>query len=209
MSNTVPYEVIAAAPITLYTHTADTAMPTLDTDAAGVISAGWSKIGNSGDLSYDNGAGVSIEHAQNVSMWRALGDSGARKIFRQDEDCRIKVKVVDLRLETYALALNGNTVTTVPSGVGTVGYRKIGLTRGLTVNTKALLIRLLVSPYGADYIGQYYFPRVAIVGAPTVQYQKTDPAGLELQFDALINPDAASEFERFGVLVFGDAEADT
>lgn len=209
MANTVPYEVIAAAPIALYAHDADTAMPALDDDAAAVVLAGWTKLGVSGDLSYDNGAGVQIEHAQNVSPWRALGDSGARKIFRQDEDCRVRVKVVDLRLETYAYALNGNTVTEVAAGVGTVGYRKIGLSRGLTVNTKALLIRLLMSPYGADWIGQYYFPRVAIVGSPTVQFMKTEPAGLELQFDALVNPDAAAESERFGVLLFGDADADT
>jgi len=36
-----------------------------------------------GDLSYDDGAGVSIEHPQNTVKWRALGDSGSRKIFHQ------------------------------------------------------------------------------------------------------------------------------
>jgi hypothetical protein len=206
--NTVPFEVIAAAPIQLYTHTAGTAKPSLDTSAANVVLAGWSKVGISGDLSYDDGAGVSIEHPQNVVKWRALGDSGARKVFRQDEDCTVKVKVVDLRLETYSLALNGNTVTPVNSGVGTVGYKKIGLSRGLSVNTKALLIRLLISPYGEDWIGQYYFPRVALVGTPTVQFMKTTPAGLELAFDALVDPDASAE-ERFGVLEFGTEDADT
>lgn len=208
MANTVPYEVIAAAPIALYTHAADTAKPSLDLAAAAVVSAGWSKVGVSGDLSYDDGAGVSIEHPQNVVKWRALGDSGSRKVFRQDEDCMVKVKVVDLRLETYALALNGNTITETASGVGTVGYKKIGLSRGLSVNTKALLIRLLISPYGADWIGQYYFPRVALVGTPTVQFLKTTPAGLELTFDALVDPNA-TEQERFGVLEFGTEDADT
>jgi hypothetical protein len=206
MPNTLPYEVIAAAPIALYVNDADTAMNALDDDETDLLADDWVKVGVSGDLSYDDGAGVSIEHPQGTVKWRALGDSGARKIFRQDEDCMVKVKVVDLRLETYALALNGNTVTTVAAGVGTVGYKKIGLSRGLSVNTKALLIRLLVSPYGEDYIGQYYFPRVALVGTPTVQFMKTTPAGLELQFDALVKPDAAAD-ERFGVLVFGNAAA--
>jgi hypothetical protein len=208
MSNTVPYEVIAAAPIALYTHTAGTAKPSLDTAASALVIAGWSKVGISGDLSYDDGAGVSVEHPQNIVKWRSLGDSGSRKVFRQDEDCTVKVKVVDLRLETYALALNGNTVNTTPAGMGTVGYKSIGLSRGLSVNTKALLVRLLISPYGEDWIGQYYFPRVALVGTPTVQYMKTTPAGLELAFDALVDPDQAEQ-ERFGVLEFGTADSDT
>lgn len=205
--NTVPYEVIAGAAIQLWTNAADAAKPALDDDATDLGLASWAKVGVSGELSYDNGGGVVVEHPQSINFWRALGDAGSRKAFRSDEDCLIKVKVVDLRLETYALALNGNAVTTVPGGVGTVGYKKIGLSRNLSVNTKALLIRLLISPYGSDWIGQYYFPRVALFGSPSVQFMKSEPAGLELQFQALVNPNAASADERFGVLEFQDTDA--
>jgi len=160
--NTVPYEVIAASPIALYTAAVGATFPTLDADPNPAV---WTKIGLSGDLNYDDGAGVSIEHPQTLSPWRSLGDSGSRKIFRQDEDCKIKVKVVDLRLETYALAINNNSVVSVAAGMGTAGYKKIGLSRGLSVATKALLIRMLVSPYGVEWIGQYEFPRAAQSGS--------------------------------------------
>lgn len=203
--NTVPYEVIAAAPIALYTAAADTAKPALDIDPP----IAWTKLGLSGDLNYDDGSGVEVSNPQNLSPWRALGDAGSRKVFRQDEDCKIKVKVVDLTLETMSQAINGNSVTTVAPGVGTVGYKWIGLSRGLSVNTLALLIRLLISPYGADWIGQYYFPRCAQSGSPTQLYKKTEPVGLELEFMALVKPDAATPAEYFGRLEFGNADATT
>lgn len=205
--NTVPYEVIAGASIALYTNAADTAKPTLDDDDTALTGDSWTKVGVSGDLSYDNGAGIVVEHPQSINFWRALGDSGSRKAFRTDEDCIVKVKVVDLRLETYALALNGNAITTTAAGAGTVGFKTLGLSRNLIVNTKALLVRLLVSPYGPDWIGQYYFPRVAIIGSPSVQFMKGDPAGLELQFQALVDPNASDDDNRFGVLEFQTAAA--
>ena len=206
MANTVPYEVIAGAPIAVFVAPVGTAFPALD-DAEVDFDAAWKKVGLSGDLSYDEGGGVSIAHPQNTQKWRALGDSGSRKIFRQDEDLSVKVKVVDLTLEAYALAINGNSVTTVAAGVGTVGYKKLGLSRGLAMDTRALLIRLLVSPYGAAWIGQYELPIVTQVGSPEVVFLKATPAGLELQFDALVDSDAASDDERFGRLLFQNDDA--
>lgn len=204
MPNPVPYEVIAAAPITLYVATAGTARPSLDSNP----SVAWTKVGSSGDLNYDDGAGVVVEHPQTLSPWRSLGDSGARKIFRQDEDCKVKVKVIDLTLAQYSHALNGNTVTDVPSAIGTAGYKKIGLSRGLFVDTKALLIRLLVSPYGEEWIGQYWFPRAAQSGSPSVAFMKKDPAGLELEWTCLVDPNQAAS-ERFGILEWQTEDADT
>ena len=201
--NTVPYEVLAAAPVALYTADADTAKPALDIDPP----IAWTKVGLSGDLNYDDGAGVEVSNPQNLNPWRSLGDSGSRKVFRQDEDCKIKVKVVDMRLETLSEALNGNTVSTVAAGVGTLGYKWIGLSRGLSVATKALLIRLLVSPYGAEWIGQYYFPRAAQSGSPTQLWKKAEPVGVELEWMALVKPDASTPAEYFGRLEFADADA--
>ena len=205
MLNAVPYEVIAAAPIALYTATADTAKPDLDIAVPGT----YTKVGLSGDLNYDDGGGVSVEHPQTLSPWRSLGDAGSRKVFRQDEDLKIKVKVVDLRLETYSLAINSNPVNTVAPGVGTMGYKWIGLSRGLAVATKALLIRLLVSPYGEQWIGQYYFPRAAQSGSPSAIYLKKDPVGLELEWMCLVKPDAATPEEYFGRLEFQTDDATT
>lgn len=206
MSNTVPYEVIAAAPIAIYVAPVGTAFPDLDDDE-GDFNVAWVKLGSNGDLNYDDGGGVAIDFPQSTTKWRALGESGSRKIFRTEEDCMVKVKVVDLTLEQLKYALNGNSVTTVAAGSGTKGYKKIGLSRGLEVATYAVLIRLLVSPYGADWIGQYEFPRAAQTGSPSTVYKKSEPAGLELQWDALVDPTASSEDERFGRLIFQHANA--
>lgn len=206
MPNTVPFEVLAATPIALYTAPADTAKVSLDDDPDDDVA--YSKLGVSGDLNYDDGSGVQVESTQDLSPWMALGDSGTRKIFRQKEECKVKVKVADMRLETLALALNSNGVTTVPAGVGTLGYKWVGLSRGLTVATKALLIRLLISPYGADWIGQYYFPRAAFSGNASMVWKKAEPVGLEMEWTALVNPDADDD-ERFGRLEFAHADATT
>lgn len=205
MSNSVPYEVIAASPIAIFLAPVGTAFPTLD-DAEVDFDPLWVKLGISGELSYDDGAGVVVEHSQSVTKWRALGDAGSRKVFRGDEDCTVKVKVIDLTLETYGLILN-QEVTTVAAGAGTVGYKRIGLSRGLGVQTYAVLIRLLMSPYGAEWIGQYEFPVSAMVGSPSVAFMKTTPAGLEVEFNTLVDPDASTPEERFGRLLFQDADA--
>lgn len=207
--NTVPFEVIGGAAIQFYWAPVGTAFPSLDTDL--VASPGlWTLIGESGDLNYDGGGGIEVAHPQNMSKWRAYGESGVRKVFRQEEDLTFKVKVVDLTLETYSLALNGNVVTTVPSsGPGVSGYKKIGLARGLDVDTKAVLIRLLASPYGQDWVGQYEFPRAAQTGSPVVQFMKAEPCGLELQWDSLVDNDATENDERLGRLLFQIEDAAT
>lgn len=203
MANTVPYEVIAA-PYVLWFADVGTTFPTLD-ETPGVS---WTKVGTSGDLNYDDGAGVTIQHSQTIVKWRATGDAGSRKAFRTEEDQIVKIKLVDVTLEQYALALNHNTVTDVAAGAGTVGYRHIGLSRGFTIATKALLIRGTASPYGATYIGQYEIPVAVQVGSPTVMLtKKGEPAGLDLEWHALVDPNAATEYVRFGRLLAQDAAA--
>lgn len=202
MPNTVPYEVIAA-PFTLWVAPVGTAFPLIDVTPA----VAWIKVGTSGDLNYDDAAGVTVEHSQAITAWRASGDSGSRKVFRTEEDLKIRLKLMDITLEQYAFALNHNAVTDVAAGSGTAGYRSIGLSRGFTVATRALLIRGSVSPYGAeDWNSQYEIPVAAQTGNPSVVFKKGEPAGLDLEWTALVDPNAATEFERFGRLVSQDAE---
>ncbi len=206
--NSAPLEIIAGSPGRIYTAALATAFPSLDT-AEGSFNAAWKKLGTSGDLHYDAGGGVSIEHPQSISLFRPLSERGAVKAFRVEEGCRIKVKVIDLTLENWAKALNGNghTVSDTAAGVGTAGYRKVGLARGPLVNEQALLIRLLVSPYGTDWIGQLEIPRCVVVGSPSVVFQKGEPAGLEFEFEALVDTSAASADEKLGRIIFQDAAA--
>jgi hypothetical protein len=194
--NTVPYEVIAA-PYTLWHAPVGTAFPLIDVAPA----VAWVKVGTSGNLNYDDGAGVTVEHSQTIVPWRAVGDCGSRKVFRTEEDLKVRLKLVDITLEQYALALNHNTVTTIGKSGSTVGYKKIGLSRGFSVANRALLIRGSVSPYGADWVSQYEIPIAVQTGSPTVIYKKGEPAGLDLEWMSLVDPNASNAAERFGRLI--------
>lgn len=202
MPNTVPYEVIAA-PGTAYLAATGTAFPLIDAAPAGA----WIKIGSNGDLNYDAQTGIEVSHPQSMNKWRALGDTGSRKVFRTEEDLMIKLKVVDLTLENYKLALNANTVTDTAAGSGTAGHRKVGLSRGFTVATYAMLVRFNTSPYGstATWNMQYEVPIVAMFGSPVLTYKNGEPVGYELEFHALVDATAAAA-ERFGVIRAMDAD---
>lgn len=198
-NNAFPYEVIGGASIAVYHGAVGAAFPDLDQTPNPAV---WSKLGLSGDLNYDGGGGIEIGHPQSITKWRPLGSAGARKAFRQEEDLTVKLKVVDMTLEAYALAMNHNSVTSVAQAGSNPAHKKLGLSRGLPVLTRALLVRLLVSPYGEDWIGQYEIPLAVQTGSPVVQFLKDTPAGLELQFDALADPNATGADEEFGRLIF-------
>lgn len=198
-----PYEVVAQ-PFTLWVAPVGTAFPDVDTAPNG----SWTKVGTSGDLNYTED-GVTVTHSQSVELWRALGSTGPRKAFRGEEELRIALTLADLTLEQYKNAMNYNTVTDTPAGVGTPGYRKLGLSRGLAVNQRALLVRGNGGPYGDAMAMQYEIPVAVEAGEPEVVFMKTEPAGLALEFVALEDPNASSAAERFGRLVAQDAVAGT
>jgi len=193
-SNTEPFEVIAA-PFRVYVAPVGTAFPAVTVDESDIPTE-WVLVGRSGDLNYDRGIGVQVQHSQTMAPWRSVGDAGVRKTFRTEEDLKINIKLVDLRLEQYQNAMNANTLT--PGG-STV---KMGLSRGFAVSTFAVLIRSDVSPYGDGLNMQYEIPRAAQTGNPTINLSKPgEPAGLDLEWSALVDSDAASEDERFGRVV--------
>lgn len=203
MANTVPYEVLAA-PFTAYIAAVGVTFPDVD-DAPGVA---FTQIGTSGALNYDSDEGVVVEHRQSLNPWRSLGDAGSRKIFRSEEDFIVRLTLVDVTVEQYRVAVNRNTLTDVAPGVGLGGYRKIGLSRGFTVDTMALLVKGDISPYNATGNMQYEVPIAAQSGSPTVTYRKDQPAGLALEWMALVDPSQTAQ-EYFGRLVVQDAEATT
>lgn len=193
INNSLPYEIIAA-PFTVWYAPVGTGFPNVD-DAP---LTPWAKVGSSGDLNYMDD-GVTVSHAQTMEKFRALGDAGSRKVFRTEEDLLIRLILADLTLEQYAHALNSNTVTTVPAQTN-AGYKWIGLSRGFSVATVALLVRG-PSPYGDDFNMQYEVPRAAQSGNPEVVMRKGTPAGLALEWTALVDPNAVSDDRRFGRLV--------
>jgi hypothetical protein len=201
-ANSTPYEIIAA-PFTVWFAAVGTTFPLVNV----APSASWAKVGTSGDLNYTD-QGVTVAHSQSMSFFRALGDAGSRKVFRTEEDLKIRLILADLTLEQYSHALNANTVTTVASVIGAAGYKKIGLSRGHAVSTVALLVRG-PSPYADDMTMQYEVPRAAQSGNPEPVYMKGTPAGLALEWTALVDPNASTEYERFGRLVAQHEDPDT
>ena len=192
MSNGSPFEVIAA-PYTLYLAPVGTAFPAI----AAAPASPWVKIGTSGDLNYME-EGVTVQHSQTIELWRALGDPGPRKAFRTEEGLLISVQLADLTLEQYALALNHNAVTE------TANVRKIGLSRGVGVEQRALLARG-PSPYDEGLNAQYEVPIAVQMGEPEVVFRRGgEPAALALQWAALIDVSADPVTERFGRLLVDD-----
>lgn len=192
-ANTSPLEILAG-PLSVYYAPVATAFPAVSEAPA----AAWVLVGANGALNYDE-QGVGAEHAQSFNFFRALGDAGSRKVFRKDEDLKINLILYDLTLESYRLAINSNTITTAAATTGTAGggYKKIGLSRGLSVATMALLVRG-ASPYMTDGYGQFEIPICVQTGTPKPVYKRDMPAGLALEWTALVDPSASSAAEYFG-----------
>jgi hypothetical protein len=194
-TNTVPYEVIAAPYVCWYAPVGE-AFPLIDVAPGG----NWVRAGTSGELNYSED-GVVIEHPQSITKWRAGGDTGVRKVFRTEEDFMIRFSLVDLTLEQYRLGLNMNAITTVAAGSGTAGYKKLGISRGNDVAQRALLVRG-PSPYADGMNLQYEVPIAFQTGEPKLTLgKKGSPAMIELEWTAIIDPNAATPLERYGRII--------
>ena len=193
-----PFEILGG-PLELFLAPVGEAFPDLDLTPPG---GNWTAIGVSGSKNYDED-GVTISHEQEVELVRALGTSAPVKARRTTEDLKVSVTIMDLTAEMVSTALNGNTVTTVAPGAGTVGTREVELFQGLEVTQYALLVRG-VSPYLIDTvaepaIAQYQIPVVVVTGSPELVYAKgEDVAGIEIEFTAIADPNAATDAEVFG-----------
>jgi hypothetical protein len=188
-----PYEIIAA-PVTLWVAPLGTAFPLISA-APGV---GWTRVGINGDRSYENG-GVTVTHAKTYDKVRTAGASGPVKANLTEEDLMFGLTLLDITLETYQLALNGNTITTVAPASGQAGTKKIGLSESVGRTKEYALLARGLSPYNEALAMQFCVPRCFQSGAPAPVFRKGGTgAGLALQFEALENLAATSEEERFG-----------
>lgn len=179
----------------LYVAPAGTAKPSLDTDPA---AAGWTEVGETVD-------GVTITLAQEIEEFRTDQRTGPVKATRTEENLTIETRLAQATLENLAQTLGGLTVTTVPAGTGTMGYKWHGLYRGQDVQEFAILFRGN-SPYG-DFPAQFYVPRGYFAGETGLEYKKDGQVVIPVEFHALEDLNAASEAERFGVYEAGNAAA--
>ena len=189
-----PFEILAGT-YTLYLAPVGTAYPIVTAAPA----VAWVRIGTNGDVNYDED-GVVVSHVVKQDLARSAGRLGPIKAWNTEEDLMISLKLMDVTLEAYAIALNKAAVTTTAAGVGTPGTKRIGLSQGADPITYALLARGL-SPYGDAFVAQYEVPRVFQSANQKPVYKKGKPATLELEFTALEDLAAASAAERFGRLV--------
>lgn len=191
-----PYEIIGA-PLTLWVAPVGTAMPTI----AAAPGVGWTKVGTNGDRSYENG-GVTVTHGKAYDKVRTAGASGPVKAFLSEEDLMFGLTLLDVSLEQYQLALNGNTITTVAPASGQPGTKKIGLSESVGRTKEYALLARGLSPYNEALAMQFCIPRCFQSGAPAPVFRKGGTgAGLALTFEALENLTASSEEERFGYIL--------
>lgn len=195
-----PYEIIGS-PISLWLAPVATVFPLIDVAPA----VAWKLIGTNGTANQDE-SGVVVTHSQKVDVARPAGRTGPVKAWTSEEDFMISIGLWDLSLEQYQYALAGVAPTTVAAGVGTAGYKKMGLSRGVEVAQYALLARG-ISPYGDSFNMQFEVPRVYQSGSPKPTFGKGKPAALQLEFSALEDLNASSAAERFGRLIAQHAAA--
>jgi hypothetical protein len=191
---TEPFNIIVS-PFDVWFAPTGTAFPEVNAAPA----AGWTKFGQNGNDEYSED-GVVVTHEQTVDFHYFLGDSAPRKATRSREGLRVEFTVHDMSLEMYGIVMNQE----VTDEVGPPAAASIPLYRGLDVSLYSFLIRG-PSPYMAegDLTGkmQYEIPVAAIDGEPEITYNKTEPAGLLVSLFCLVDPEAATNAEKFGRLV--------
>lgn len=154
--------------------------PTIDQPPVG----NWLLIGSSGKKNYTED-GVTVSTNQTIEQWRG-SNTVARKAFRTEEDIIVTVTIADLSIDQVRRALNENQITSTPPGAGVAGHDEINLNRGPKVNTISLLVRGNgVSP---DFDGgnvQFELDEVYEAGSQEMQFTKSGPAGVLLEFHAV------------------------
>lgn len=191
MPNSVPYEIVGL-PADVYLADVGTTFPDID---ATPDPGDWTLLGQDGSLNYTVD-GVIMNAPQSFNFWRSLGSAAVRKVFRTEEDFRIGVSVADMTLEVLALVA-GNTVQPVTAQPGTADHKRLGGTRGLTIATFAVLVRVPGgSPYMADGNFDIRLGRAQYTGSGQTSWRRDGPAIVPMEFTALVDPDAADPSEQ-------------
>lgn len=192
---------IIAAPYTIWIAPVGTAFPVTSAEPG----PAWQLLGSNGARSLTE-AGVSVQHEHRWSSPPPpAGQTAATVAMMESEDLRIRLELLDLTIEQYAVALGANAITSLPRLPGVHGTRTIGLSIGPGSAPEFALLARGPSPYVEGLLAQYEVPRCHEAGSPQVVFRRGVPAGLSLEFRALPDPAAASEVTRFGRLIAQDS----
>lgn len=187
LPNAYPYEVMGA-PHSLYIAEFNTARPLINA-APGV---NWTLVGVAGNRSYAED-GVRVNSPAAYNYFRGLGSAAPRKAFRSEEDVSIAVTLADLTLESLATAFNKLAADVIETGI----TRTLGLSRGLSVTTLALLVRG-PSPYMDDGFAQFWIGAAMNVSSIELALRRDNATTYPLEFRAVWNDEAAAG-EELGV----------
>lgn len=197
-----PYEIILS-PAEVYIALEGETFPAINAIPGG----NWVILGTAGKRN-QNSAGVKIRHNETQKKHTTAGATGAVKAIRTAEEHLIEVTIEDLTLEVYAKAMNLAGVREVAAASGVAGYKSMGLKMGFDVQTWAVLVRVEASAYGDGLNTQWQFPKCIESGNVELTFDgEGNAAGLKFVYEALEDPNAASESERFGTVVAQTAPA--
>lgn len=196
-----PFEIITS-PLEVFIAPIGTAFPALGAEPA----SEWSLLGTNGDRSIAEG-GVTVAHDKSYNKIRTDGATGPVKATLQTEDLMFQLTLLDLTLEQYAMALNGNTVTETAAGSGTLGNKRIGLSQSPGRTREFALMARGLSPYDENLPMQYCVPRCYDSGSARPVFTKGGGAGLALELTALEDLSATNDEERFGYILAAHQDA--
>ena len=111
-----PFEMVSG-PLTVYTAPEATPAP----DLANAPVAPWSLLGTNGGRSISED-GLALEFSDTVESQRVLGSTGIVKLFRTEEDMMMSLTLLDVSVETFALAMSGLPIDTVTPTVGAADF---------------------------------------------------------------------------------------
>ena len=189
---TQPYPVLFG-PLTIYTAAVDAAAPNLNVTPP---SGTWNLLGASGNKSYAED-GVTVTPSQTIEETFVLGSTAPQKARRTQEMLSIAVTVYDARAELFAVAFNNATVTDTAAVSGVAGHRNFNLLQGSEVAEFALLLRGNQSPYGDDWVAQFWVPRAYKSDLGELTYTKGTPVGVAITFAALESTTSGNGFGKY------------
>jgi len=194
---------IIAAPYTVWIAPVGTAFPTIDE----LPGEAWSLLGTNGDRNYSSG-GVTVMHQrQIVQPPPPAGQTVSTVAMAESEILRVRLELLDITLEQYAIVMGGNAVLTTPPAPGVSGFKVIGLALPTGVLPPFAVLARGPSPYADGMIAQYELPHCCEAGSPQLTFRSGQPAGISVDLLALPDSAAASQATRFGRLVAQYAEA--
>ena len=173
-----PFEMVSG-PLEVWFAPEGTSSPQLDLTPPNP----WRRMGTNGSRSISDD-GITVGFEETIESQRSFGTTGVVKQFRTEEDLMISLSLLDVTVETMALALSGLPVTDVAAASGTPGYRQVETQRGFNVVNLAFLLKGF-SPYADFMSAQYWIPKGYASFSGEINYTKGEAAMIEVEIAAI------------------------